>query len=104
MEKCNVDCKVEERDPVSDPAEEKISTTAQPSLDIRESIRNRYAFCEQERFAGNTASVIGEGISCDTQIHSKLDLFSSGTCKPMYESIIESVLRESVHVYDPSAR
>lgn len=37
VEICNVDCKVEEKDPVSDPVEGQIVTTAQPSLDIRES-------------------------------------------------------------------
>lgn len=101
METCNVDCKVEERDPVSDPVEEKIATTAQPSSAIEESTSNR---CEPERLTGNVASVTAEGVSCDTQIHRKLSLFSSGTHKPVYESIIESVIHGSVHVYIPSAR
>lgn len=60
VEMCNVKCKVEERDPVSDPAEEKIATPAQLSLHIRESTQNQCAFCEQERFAENTVSVTGE--------------------------------------------
>lgn len=101
VEICNVDCKVEEKDPVSDPVEEK---TAQPSLNIRESTQNRCDFCEQEIFTGNVASVTGEGIHCDTQICRKLGLFSSGTHKPMCESIIESVTCETVHMYIPSAR
>lgn len=104
MEMCNVDCKVEERDPVSDPVEEKIATTAQPSSAIGESTSNRCAFCEPERLTGNVASVTAEGVSCDTQIHRKLSLFSSGMHKPVYESIIECVIHESVHVYIPSAR
>lgn len=104
VEICNVDCKVEEKDPVSDPVEEKIVTTTQPSLDIRQSTQNRCDFCEQEIFSGNVASVTGEGIHCDTQICRKLSLFSSGARKPMCESIIESVTCESVHLYIPSAR
>lgn len=40
-------------------------------------------------------------MSCDTQIYRKLGLFSSGACKSMYESIIESVTCERVHVYIP---
>lgn len=51
-------------------------------------------------FAGNVTSVTGEGINYDTQIH----LFSSGTRKPMYDSIIESNTCEDVHVYIPLAR
>lgn len=60
VEMRNVNCEVEERNPVSDPAEEKIATPAQPSLDVRESTQNRCASCEQERFAENTVSVTGE--------------------------------------------
>lgn len=60
VEMCNVNCEVEERDPISDPAEEKIATPAQPLLDIRESTQNRCASREQERLAENTVSVTGE--------------------------------------------
>lgn len=66
MEMCDVDCKVGERDPISDPAEENIATTVKPSLDIRESTQSRYGFSEQEMFTGNVASVGREGVSSDT--------------------------------------
>lgn len=63
---CDVDCKVGERDPISNPAEENIAITVKPSLDIRESTQSRYAFSEQEMFTGNVASVGREGVSGDT--------------------------------------
>lgn len=79
VEMCDVDCKAGERDPISDPAEENIATTVQPLLDIRESTQSRCVFSEQEMCPGNVASVGGEGISCDTQIHRKVSLFSFST-------------------------
>lgn len=78
-EMCDVDCKVGNRDPISDPAEENIATTVQPLLDIRESAQSRCAFSEQEMFTGNVAFVEGESISCAMQIHRKLSLFSPST-------------------------
>lgn len=78
-EMCDVDCKVGNRDPISDSAEENTATTVQPLLDIRESSQSRYAFSEQEMFTGNVASVGGENVSCAIHMHRKLSLFSSST-------------------------